>query len=334
MSGLSDFEVELRVEQFLDQFGRYPELDELPNVNSLNALKEELGFKTSNRGTNYMSTDTLLEKTNSSSIQEANSQLNSSYRDLEIQINNIDGVAILNIRKRPSEFEVKQESFSPDISDNIESQKLGLKESLNRLRDYYGVGINYIYSDEIEPEYVGAKAFIRNGQIYVNIDEFSIDSPIHEMLHMFLGSISLHNPNIFSQLVNSVEQLSYYQEKVSEFENRTREDINEEIFVEELGKFLTGKNSMLDSLSTDILSSLLYDMKRDIDTIIDGNYSVKSLDENEIFNKSIRELAVLLESDNFNIKSAGSLTSGYIHRMLANTKSDLLKSGELQEQCV
>ena len=332
MSGLSDIEVEMRVEQYLDQFGRYPELDELPNVDSSNALKEELGFKTSNGGTNYISTDTLLEKTNSSSIQEAVSNLNNSHRDLEIQIRDLEGVSFITIKHRPSEFNSKINSFSENISNDIESHKIGLISSLDRLRNFYGVNIEYL--ENVDKEFSGAKAFIQNGVIKINLDEFSIDSPIHEMLHMFLGSVSLHNPNLFGQLVNQVEQLPNYEELLPNYPNRTRQDINEEIFVEELAKYITGQKSMLDLFGIDTLSSLMYDMKRDIDTIIDGNYSVKSLDENEIFGKSLKELANILESDNFNIKSAGSLTSSYIHRMLANTKENLLKSGELQEQCV
>jgi hypothetical protein len=42
-----------------------------------------------------------------------------------------------------------------------------------------------------------AKAFIKNGTIYINIDNATIDSPIHEMLHLFIGSISFSNPQLF-----------------------------------------------------------------------------------------------------------------------------------------
>ena len=110
-------------------------------------------------------------------------------------------------------------------------------------------------------------------------------------------------------------------------------DILEEIFVEELSKFVTGQNSLFDNLQKDIISQVLYNIKRDIDTVIDGNYSVKSLEDSEIFNKSIRNLAEELESSVFNISIASGLNNAMTHRILANTKSDLLKSGELREEC-
>ena len=39
-----------------------------------------------------------------------------------------------------------------------------------------------------------AKAFIYNGNIYINTDNATIDSPIHEMLHIVIGGLSRSNP--------------------------------------------------------------------------------------------------------------------------------------------
>ena len=46
-----------------------------------------------------------------------------------------------------------------------------------------------------------AQAFILNGNIYVNTDSATVDAPIHEQLHLFLGSIRFGNPNLYFQLV-------------------------------------------------------------------------------------------------------------------------------------
>ena len=78
-----------------------------------------------------------------------------------------------------------------------------------------------------------------------------------------------------------VQNIPNIENRISLFEgNRTMNDILEEIFVEELSKFVTGQSSLFDSLQKDIISQILYNIKRDIDTIIDGNYSVKSLEDN------------------------------------------------------
>ena len=75
----------------------------------------------------------------------------------------------------------------------------------------------------------------------------------------------------------------------------------------------------------------MYYIQRDLDTILKGNYSVKSIDD--LFNCSLLELAELTESNSFNVTQPGLLTDSAIHRMLANTKEEYFKSGDLTENC-
>lgn len=335
-SGLSDSIILDRMSQFKEQYGRLPELDELPGANSLPSLKEEISMKSSNKGTNYTSTNKVLAATGTNSIQEANAALNDIHRDLDIKLQEIGNTTIVKVKQRPSEYNILDNTIETNIPEDIDQQKVGLSNALNKMIECYGINIKYIDNDELvnNVDVNSAKAFIKNGTIYINIDNATIDSPIHEMLHLFIGSISFSNPSLFQQLMSVVQNIPNIEDRISEFEgSRTMNDILEEIFVEELSKFVTGQSSLFDNLQKDIISQVLYNIKRDIDTIIDGNYSIKSLEDNEIFNKSIRNLAEELESSVFNISVASGLNNAMTHRILANTKSDLLKSGELREEC-
>lgn len=335
-SGLSDSIILDRMSQFEEYFGILPELDDLPESNSLPSLKKEISMKSSTKGTNYTSVNKILAATNTNSIQEANAALNNSHRDLDIEIQEIGDTAFIKVKQRPSEYNILDSTIETNIPEDINQQKVGLQKALDKMRECYGINIAYIDNDELidDVDVNFAKAFIKNGTIYVNVDNATIDSPIHEMLHLFIGSISFSNPQLFQQLMSIVSSLPNIEERIALFgESRTMDDILEEIFVEELSKFVTGQNSLFDNLQKDIISQVLYNIKRDIDTIIDGNYSVKSLEDNEIFNKSIRNLAEELESSVFNISIASGLNNTMTHRILANTKSDLLKSGELREEC-
>ena len=335
-SGLSDSIILDRMSQYKEQFGILPELDDLPESNSLPSLKKEISMKSSTKGTNYTSVDKILAATNTNSIQEANAALNNSHRDLDIEIQEIGDTAFIKVKQRPSEYNILDSTIETNIPEDINQQKVGLQKALDKMRECYGINIAYIDNDELidDVDVNSAKAFIKNGTIYVNVDNATIDSPIHEMLHLFIGSISFSNPQLFQQLMSIVSNLPNIEERITLFGgSRTMNDILEEIFVEELSKFVTGQNSLFDSLQKDIISQVLYNIKRDIDTIIDGNYSVKSLEDSEIFNKSIRNLAEELESSVFNISIASGLNNAMTHRILANTKSDLLKSGELREEC-
>ena len=335
-SGLSDSIILDRMSQYKEYFGILPELDDLPGSNSLPSLKKEISMKSSIKGTNYTSVNKILAATNTNSIQEANAALNNSHRDLDIEIQEIGDTAFIKVKQRPSEYNILDNTVETNIPEDINQQKVGLQKALDKMRECYGINITYIDNDELvdNVDVNSAKAFIKDGTIYINVDNATIDSPIHEMLHLFIGSISFSNPQLFQQLMSIVSSLPNIEEKIALFGgSRTMNDILEEIFVEELSKFVTGQSSLFDNLQKDIISQVLYNIKRDIDTIIDGNYSVKSLEDNEIFNKSIRNLAEELESSVFNIGIASGLNSAMTHRILANTKSDLLKSGELREEC-
>ena len=58
-----------------------------------------------------------------------------------------------------------------------------------------------------------------------------------------------------------------------------------------------------------------------------GKQSVKAL--SNIFGKSLLELAEETGSDNFDIDSAGTLDDATIHRIMANTKENLMAKNEL-----
>lgn len=331
MSGVSVESMAQMCNEHLDLYGIYPELDEL-NVDSSQYLEEEYDIKTSKSGTKYSSTQVILDINGSNTIEEANASINQTHRDLEVKITDINGVSIFEIHSRPNEHRVGNVPYSINATSDTQIQ-CGIIDSLNKMRQLYGINIIPISSDDSFPELNinQSKAFIYNGNIYVNIDNATIDSPIHEMLHILLGSMNRYNPSLFYQLVNSVENIPNYEERIKYYPNRTRTDVNEEIFVEELSKHLTNQHSIFDNFDENIINQIMYYIQRDLDTMFDGNYSVRSLDE--VFNCSLKELAELTESNIFNIENGGSLNPSTIHRMLANIKEHYLKTNELTENC-
>jgi hypothetical protein len=106
-------------------------------------------------------------------------------------------------------------------------------------------------------------------------------------MHIFLGGVRYTNPELYFSLVNQVEQLPRYNEFASNFPNRTRGDINEEIFVQEFSKYLTKSPSIFDNFGD--INELMYEIYRNIDTLIDGNYSVKSL-QTSAFGHTLEDL--------------------------------------------
>ena len=109
-------------------------------------------------------------------------------------------------------------------------------------------------------------------------------------------------------------------------------DVQEEIFVTELAKFLIRDKSLFDSVDPSIMNFVLYNIKRDIDSIVFGKNSVKTI-ENP-FQYSLLQLGSKLGSDNFDLDTAGTIDDAAIHRILANTKEELMENNELIENCI
>jgi len=76
----------------------------------------------------------------------------------------------------------------------------------------YGINIIPVSTEEIQdiPNAGVVKGFVHNENIYINTDNATIDTPIHEMMHIFLGGVRYSDPNTYFRLVDSVEQLDRY----------------------------------------------------------------------------------------------------------------------------
>lgn len=337
MSGLSEFSVNSFIKGFSEKYGRFPELDEIPYANSEEHLNKQLDIK-STKDSKYTTIDKLQEITGTNTPQEAMISINREHTDLEVHLNPLNSAVIVETLHRPTEYnedEIEEKSINFDGS--RESNSVILRNALDRLQKYYGIQMIPITKSELNsPVFEGlpvseAQAFILNGNIYVNTDSATVDAPIHEQLHLFLGSIRFGNPNLYFQLVQSTEQLPNFEILAQEFPGRTMSDIQEEIFVNELAKYITGQSSMFDNIDQPIINTIMYNIKRDIDSIVFGKQSVKSL--SSIFNKSLIQLAEELNSDNFDIDTLGTLDDATIHRIMANTKEELINKNELMQDC-
>lgn len=330
-SGLPEFSVYSFINGFSETYGRFPELDEIPHANSEEHLNKQLDIKET-KTSKYTTTKKLVEVTGAENVAEANVKINQEHSDLEVHLNQIGDAVIVETLHRPSEYiEEDIEPTSIEFDGSRESNSIIIRDALNRLQTYYGVQTIPVTNSELPEGFAEAKAFIKDGNIYINTDKSTIDSPIHEQLHLFMGSIRFANPQLYYSLVQSTEQLPNFELLAQEFPNRTMSDIQEEIFVNEVANYITKQPSLLDSVEDSVVNNLLYYINRDIDSILMGKQSIKAL--SSVFNKSLLELAEETGSDNFDIDSAGTLDDATIHRIMANTKESLMKKNELIQDC-
>lgn len=331
MSGISEYSLDSYISTFQTKFNRMPKLDELPKVNSEPYLEKTLGIKKlSNIKT--VNTNRLLEYTGTNTVEEANVKLNSIYKDLEVTLTPFQSFTSIEIKHRPSIYTFIKEPL--DIEEFKQDGTTILTKQLDKMQKLYGIKVIPVSNDEVSelniPNSSLVKGFVKDGNIYINVDNSTMDTKVHELMHIFLGGVRYSNPELYFSLVNQVEQLPRYEEFASNFPNRTKGDVNEEIFVQEFSKYLTKSPSIFDSFKN--IDELMYEIYRNIDTLIDGNYSVKSL-QTSAFGHTLEDLYKNLQSENVINKQQGSLDAATIHRTLANVKEDLMKKQLLEERC-
>lgn len=340
MSGIPEIVLDFYCSNFLDKFDRLPELDELPHVNSENHLKEAI--KISPIGDIDFADNTAIMDNIGVTPEEAAIKINSIYKDLEVNvIKTSDQKSMVEVRHRPSEFSVGTEQVTGDFDPNPEAQRVVLRQMLDRMRNLYGINLVEVSSDELRemgivsqiPDAANAKAFVFNGDIYVNTDLADLDAPVHEMLHIFLGAMRYTNPIAYGNLIEQVSKFKSVSRLAEFYPNRTQSDLLEEVFVTEMANMLTGRPSELSTISSKDLSTIMYEIRRNLDTMLMGNISVKSLSLDDLTKATLLELAGKTQSTEFNQTEMNLMDLADMHRRTANVKSNLMQSGELEEIC-
>lgn len=343
MSGLSEFKFNAFTSTFVDKFGRYPELDEIPGADSRPYLNNSLSVKTID-DTSFVKNDKIFSQTGTTDVKEANIRINNTYRDLEVKLTPSSEVSTMQVRKRPNKWDNVYEGGIIIDDSTSSSRNVGVFNSiLEKLANLYGINFVSITNGELSSEqWKGVvddakttNAFVYNGDIYINIDNSSIDAPLHEMLHLFLGSVRYSDPQLYFSMVEAMNELPNKALLARNYKDRTDSDINEELLVSEFSKYVTGQDSIISKLPVNVLHKTFYNMGRVLDSILFGEQSIATMDTKSLFNSSLVKLSEYLGSALTNNQYSGTFNvkSAEVHRVLANVKSDLMKNKDLKEFC-
>ena len=333
-SGIPEFEFYSFANAFVAKHGRFPNLDEIPNSDSTKYVKNTLHIKKDNTA----KIDDILSTTSSETIEEANIKLNDEYTDLEIKIFPLKTQAIVNIQRRPSEY--RHNEIIESVQDRFINSRTLFNGIFNNLNELYGINLIPVDNQTLStdtwsgiPEVKSSSAFVYNGDIYINTDNADIDAPIHELTHILLGSIRFKNPDLYFDMINSAKNFSNFKKMVKDNPNKTMSDNLEETFVQETAKYLAGLPSAIDNLDKNKLYEIHYNIKRLLDSALMGAYSVKSIKDSKLFNMSLADITKSVKSQLLESKFSGSLDDAALHRMLSNKKSELMRKGDLREEC-
>ena len=225
-----------------------------------------------------------------------------------------------------------------DITDGEVNSFHYFNEIIDKLNTLYGINVIPITNQELKDSDLGkiagnAKAFIYNGDIYVNVDIATVDSPVHEFLHILFGSLKYSNRELYNQIVSQAEQFDTYGEISQEYPNRTREDVNEEVFVTELAKYLTGRSNTISKLPQNIQHEIFYNINRTLDTMLMGNISTRCISGDQLYQMNLKSLAQLVDASTIQNNFQTTLTNSALSRIMSNKKHELMNEGLLKEEC-
>lgn len=314
--------------------GRFPMIDEIPGADSTEAIKQDLKIRAD--GTSNI--EDILKFTGASDLNSANVIINDKYRDLDTEIIPLNKTAIIDSKRRPSLFEYVE---SPENDLDFVDSAMFITNSLEKMAQTMGIGIKHLSIEGMRAEGIldaipdagQASAFIFNGNVYVNTDVATVDSKIHELMHILLGSMRFKNPELYSQLIQTAESLPNFADIAINYPNRTKSDLLEEVFVEEFGKFLAGSQSEFAKLPEDILYQINYNITRTLDSILMGDNTTAALDDETLYGSSLREVGKLVNSSTMVNTRHGFLEDALVHRVMANVKQELFENGDLIEEC-
>ena len=204
-----------------------------------------------------------------------------------------------------------------------------------------GVQLNILTASQIQEQfndYSDKKAFIKDGQIYINISNASTKDLLHEYAHIVLAYLKNNNKyrQSYKDLLQSIWNIATQNEKnsiISNYSNSSQEDIMEELFVDKFGKWVDEGNMKLDDVFRN--NEALNNGSKEI---FDTSNKTKSL--KELYGKSLKEVFTYF---NDNVSALLQNNQGLMDEQfqeqftLSRRQSDWIRrrieNKELEEEC-
>ena len=174
------------------------------------------------------------------------------------------------------------------------------------LKEKFGVQVNILSYDDLKNQFPeineGTKAFIRNGEIFINTVAAKSSDLFHEYTHLLLGVLKANKDTraayeqLLYMLMDTNEGRYEYRNIKDNYPELAEIDIYEEVFANLFGKYLSGRISDINNIfkqQKQFLKEInIFDLNSDIE--LSSIYN-KSL--NSIFSRFSSDIASKLNQD-------------------------------------
>ena len=82
-----------------------------------------------------------------------------------------------------------------------------------------------------DPTTRNARGFVKNGEIYINVDRAEDDTVVHEFSHLYLADAKVNSPNEYYSVLSRVRNTGTwkYMREIPEYQNKRGSDFDEEV---------------------------------------------------------------------------------------------------------
>lgn len=178
-----------------------------------------------------------------------------------------------------------------------------------------------------------AKAYIKDGVVYVNVDKADLTSPLHELTHVVMAGLKFENPDIYYHLVSLVDSHPLYKKlsESPEYANKRGSDLKEEVFATIMTEYF--QNKLREWNANSQIEGSIDAIKQALNNI----FQIKSedLDLQSLMNTDLETVLYnfgsLLTSSNFD--SFTDVSNVVLNQRIATIKDQLLSDDTITQEC-
>ena len=178
-----------------------------------------------------------------------------------------------------------------------------------------------------------ARAFIENGEVYINMDKASFADPLHELTHVILAGLKFKDPDVYYNLLSAIQKHPEYENKLNAisriYTNKHLSDLREEVFVTIMSDYFANKLYKWDN------NQLFRDSDASIKKALEDMFQIESVANLKLQKLMTTDVETILY--NFGSMMAHSGFDSYINikhvnlnQELAALKDQLIKEEELK----
>ena len=188
-----------------------------------------------------------------------------------------------------------------------------------------GIPIHYGTSED------GVKAFTHNGEIYINRNECTIDSPLHELFHLLIAEYRFRSNDKYLNLLESLKDTDEYEQTFKKlqktYKKLTINDYQEEVLVHMLADYFTGR-LMRNYDKIELAGIDIVDLTKQV-------FQIEDINKTNILQTTISKLILDNNSSLIDKLRGGFNKSRYIEESkLARLRSKLMQNDNKKKELV